>query len=413
MSKNFELENGRPFAAVAVVEGIETRDGDFNRIIEEGSVFVDQLPFPLLYSHDSDEVIGRVDRFVTLAEAEPELVDRAVLESPDILQFDPLQVWVAEGFFATTARAVEIQDLVGMRMLRGVSVGAGNASVAQDRDDAIVFNQFQVIELSVTSTQAIGPAMAWMSDREFVSIPEREAALAKFDGVLNDAPVRPPAEWFAKPEGHVDTVPVVDRGRLTVYLGKFGVPHRGVKDKLVFLPTDDDFSEYHLGNVRCEDGSRVRTGVIVMNSTHSDVRLSGEEVRARYEDTGTVVADVVMHYTDKGIVACGAIRPTISEEQIRELEAAPLSGEWRSNQLFAALAVNTPGFAVKADVEYETGFGIEQSLVKGFQGYFHDEDVIDMLEARAELKDKSASVDSQLAEMRLEILKLRLKSTHS
>lgn len=382
-NKNFDLENGRPFAAVAVIEGLETRDGDFNRVIQKGAVFTDQLPFPLLYGHDADEVIGRIDKFYTLADAKPDVYDRAVLESPDILQFEEEAVWIAEGYIATTARALEVQDLLDKRMLRGVSVGAGNNSVEEENEEseAYIFNQFQVIELSVTSMQAIGPAMAWLSDKEFVSVPEREKVLTKFSGTLNGAPIRPPSSFFDLPDEVPNAPTVYEDFRFCAYVGKHGVAHRGINGKDVYIPLKDDFAEYHLGNVNCEDGTRVSTGTISFNTTHSPLSYSGKQVQERYENTGTVGVDVVLHDNGIGVVACGAVRPNLSAADIRTLEAAPLSGEWRRGEeylqtIFAVLQVNTPGYPVKASFDMEASFDSSEPKfeVSAMSGSFLDED---------------------------------------
>ncbi len=51
-----------------------------------------------------------------------------------------------------------------------------------------------------------------------------------------------------------------------------------------------------------------------------------------------------------GIVVAGAMRPNVTPEQVRELRASPLSGDWRPlqgrSELVALLAVNTPGFLI-------------------------------------------------------------------
>jgi hypothetical protein len=96
----------------------------------------------------------------------------------------------------------------------------------------------------------------------------------------------------------------------------------------------------------------VRTGKITMGTKHASTKpgISAAMAIAHYENTGNVVADVRAGEDKHGIWVAGALRSTVSPVQVRELRAAPLSGDWRRMggglEMVAALSVNVPGFPV-------------------------------------------------------------------
>jgi hypothetical protein len=89
---------------------------------------------------------------------------------------------------------------------------------------------------------------------------------------------------------------------------------------------------------------------------------------SHYDNTGTVAADVRAGEDEYGIWVAGALRSTLTDEQIREFRAAPLSGDWRRIggrlELVAALAVNTPGFPVpRTRARVLVASGHQQSVI--------------------------------------------------
>src|SRR5690606_26261646 len=115
-------------------------------------------------------------------------------------------------------------------------------------------------------------------------------------------------------------------------------------------PRGDDYSLFHLGTVRTT-GGEVAVGTITMNTGHADTRgLSAAQASAHYDNTGTQVAYVRAGEDDFGPWVAGALSPDCTDEDLRRLRAAKLSGDWRPVRgrltLVAALAVNVPGFPV-------------------------------------------------------------------
>jgi hypothetical protein len=66
---------------------------------------------------------------------------------------------------------------------------------------------------------------------------------------------------------------------------------------------------------------------------------------------------------DLGVWISGALRPSITDDQLRVLRASSLSGDWRrigaSLEFIAALAVNVPGFPIAR--EFVTASGLHMA----------------------------------------------------
>jgi hypothetical protein len=103
-----------------------------------------------------------------------------------------------------------------------------------------------------------------------------------------------------------------------------------------------------------------------MGTGHAPIRQDLATAAAHYEDTGAVVADVSCGEDQHGIWVAGALRPDVTDAQVRALRSAPLSGDWRRHggglELVAALAVNVPGFPVPR-VSALAASGVPEALV--------------------------------------------------
>lgn len=376
---------GRRFVAVATVEQEPSRDSTVSRVIAPGAVRVDRVPFPLLYSHDPDSVIGRVDKFYRLTDADATTALRAIQESSELLS--PGETWIAEGVFAPNS--AQYEQLVAGRFMRGVSVGAGQARGIIDDNELdlfelgpeldVTFTDFQVVELSLTSKQAVGPSVIWFPDDDFVDPatvqygqPEQAALVAS--GVLtrqNDFATYPDPSWFTT-EGLPAELPefnVIDEsGRFFGWLGRFDIPHVGFGSQKIYMPRENGHTRFQTKSTLTSADTLVRTGVICMNTKHSDVRLPADEAQMLYDNTGYAVADVAVVDVGAGYVLCGAVRPTVSEESIRVLRGSSQSGDWRyvhgegQRRLYAIMACNTQGFHVRSDFAAES----ELALVASF-----------------------------------------------
>lgn len=191
--------------------------------------------------------------------------------------------------------------------------------------------------------------------------------------VASAAPSRPPLSWFSNPNFTADDgrlveilekrgsralggkwacpISVTEEGRVFGHLAPWGVCHTAERGACVVAPRSrENYAHFKTGHVVTAEGESVRTGVLTVGTGHASQRqgTSVRSVMEHYDNTGTAVADVNIGEDDYGIWVAGAIRPSASDDQVRALRGASLSGDWRGVggglELFAALCVNTPGF---------------------------------------------------------------------
>ena len=186
-------------------------------------------------------------------------------------------------------------------------------------------------------------------------------------------PTRPPLAWFSDPgftEGDGRLVEILDRrgkralggkyacpvtvtdeGRVFGHIAPWGVCHTGQSGQCILAPRSGaDYAHFKRGqHLTTAEGEQIRVGVITADTGHAQVRgVNAASAMAHYDNTALAVADVNIGEDEYGIWIAGAIRPGATDEQIRKLTAASISGDWRAIggqlELVAALAVNQPGF---------------------------------------------------------------------
>ncbi len=111
-----------------------------------------------------------------------------------------------------------------------------------------------------------------------------------------------------------------------------------------------DYAHFLTGTILTTEG-RMSVGSITMGTGHAGERANSNAAIAHYDNTGAVVADIVVGEDKWGIWFSGRFRETATEQQRYELAASGrLSGDWRliggNYELVAALAVNVPGFPI-------------------------------------------------------------------
>lgn len=207
-------------------------------------------------------------------------------------------------------------------------------------------------------------------------------------------PVHPSVEWFDDPQlKRLTRWTVEDSGRVYGHIAPWGQCHIGIQDACVMAPKSmSNYAYFMLGRLRCEEGCRVDVGAITFDTGHADKRLNARAAAAHYDNTGSVAADVVMGEDEFGIWVAGALRPTLSDEQIRVIEAAKPSGDWRGVdgklEMIATLLVNTPGFGTYEDQIDEDGR--VETMIASLMPYN---------EAQAE-RNKFVVFDKELANLR-------------
>lgn len=166
-----------------------------------------------------------------------------------------------------------------------------------------------------------------------------------------------PAEWFQDPELTGPTpVTVLPDGRTYGHIAQWGVCHSGLglsvgmDDSCTAPPSSPSNYAYYRTGVVDTDQGEVPVGNLTMGIGHAGERLSANAAAAHYDNVNAVVADVVTGEDAFGIWFAGAMRPNLSDDQIRAFKASTLSGDWRriggELELVAALSVNVPGFPI-------------------------------------------------------------------
>lgn len=183
-----------------------------------------------------------------------------------------------------------------------------------------------------------------------------------------DAPLRPPAGWFADPKLSVPTgITVTPEGRVYGHAALWGTCHIGQEGVCVTPPHEEAHPYFMTGNVWTEDGASVGVGQITVGTGHAPISYGYRAAADHYDNTGAAVADVAVGNDGHGIWVAGSIRPGTSESRIHELRAAgQVSGDWRRIgghlRLVGLLAVNVPGFPVPK-LKTRTALGQQLALV--------------------------------------------------
>lgn len=170
--------------------------------------------------------------------------------------------------------------------------------------------------------------------------------------VVAAAPIRPPAHFFANPSLNEPTpISIEDDGRIYGHIALWGTCHTGFANSCVTVPRSRaNYAHFRTGDMVLSDGSHIPVGKITMSTGHASTRLAAAPAAAHYDDTGAVAAYVSAGEDRHGIWVSGTLSPGLTDAQMVELRAAPMSGDWRSLggnlELVALLAVNMPGFPV-------------------------------------------------------------------
>lgn len=166
------------------------------------------------------------------------------------------------------------------------------------------------------------------------------------------APVTPPSAWFEDPKFTEPTpLTFTKDGRVYGHVAIWNTCHTGFPGACVTPPKSiTNYAYFRTGILTTADGNDVPVGHLTMATGHAGPNMSASAAMAHYDNTGQVGADVSAGDDAFGIWVNGAIRSELSDEDIRALKSAPMSGDWRriggNLELMAVLAVNLPGFPV-------------------------------------------------------------------
>jgi hypothetical protein len=356
-----------PFSGPIGFEGQYTGDG---RFIALGALRVDEetMPQPVRYvesdtgGHDGAYAVGLFEKY----DIRPDGV-----------------VW-AEGFIDTTTE-------MGMKVYRGMKNGTiGGISMDLDSLEATVYARSELLgdeapadaeaasEDAPEGYEKLGDVASDDMVLHITGARLRSATLVQIPAFANAkislnasgafeweldgytaisvltaaAPVNPPAAWFENPRFTEPTpLTFTTDGRVYGHIAIWGTCHTGFPGTCVTPPrSNTNYAYFRTGILVADDGTEIPVGHLTMDTGHAGPNMSAAAAMAHYDNTGVVGADVAAGEDDFGIWVNGAIRPDLSDEEIRALRSAPMSGDWRriggNLELMAVLAVNLPGFPV-------------------------------------------------------------------
>jgi len=162
-----------------------------------------------------------------------------------------------------------------------------------------------------------------------------------------------PSKWFGDPQFTGKTpIKITDDGEMYGHLAYWDTCHMNFANTCIMAPHSQNGYGFFLTGEVMTDAGPVATGPITIATGHAENRLGMRPALSHYDNTGTAVADVTVGEDAFGIWMHGWVRPWASEQQVYELRAAALSGDWRrvpgtrppQMELIAALGVNSPGF---------------------------------------------------------------------
>lgn len=238
------------------------------------------------------------------------------------------------------------------------------------------------------------------------------------------APTKPPRAWFEMPEpnlgsdllikqtsgGYAVPLTITDDGQVFGHVADQKRCHIGIQGQCRTAPKSScGYARFHLGAVPCDDGTVVAAGPLTCGTDHAGLRgLTLEQARDHYANSGLSWADVRIIDGQFGPWACGALRPDVTDDQRRALQALSLSGDWRPVQpsgieMIAVLSVNTPGFPIER--EALAASGLEIPTVNGASASFDGDELSALVAAgivqrcpecaeRARIETEAAAVAS-------------------
>lgn len=165
----------------------------------------------------------------------------------------------------------------------------------------------------------------------------------------------PPRRYFDNPDFAMPSpLTITNDGRVLSHVAIDGTCHTGYQGDCLVPPTGCDFRDFLQGRVLTEEGEFVTTGVLTWGMDHPEATLSFHEAQAAYGHSDYGWADVTIGYDRFGTWVSGALRPGITDDDVRVLRALALSGDWRvtrrtgRHEVIGVLAVNYPGFPIVA-----------------------------------------------------------------
>ena len=362
----FELDDVEPtWEGVLAVEGIVTSDG---RYLMPGKIDHRDLPLSLMAQnvtaegHEGAFAAGKITSI--RREERPDLGKNAV-------------AIIGQGVFSSDEDGQRAQALLAEEVLRHVSIDfAPTETYMLDPESLEPIGEEDLGLEQLLSGEFVrgfegkimGATLCAFSAFEdatmqIVETPEKVVVASAFAmrkaltaSAAGLAPLSPPYEWFFETEpNHPCPLTVTAEGKVFGHLALWNQCHRsGSPGVCEMAPRSrSGYAYFHTGAVTTEDGRKVNVGrLTVGDGGHASTSpyLGTQGAIEHYDKTGTVAAFVRAVDGVHGIWLSGAVRSDCPAEKVRDMEANPPSGDWRSEkgrlELCAALAVPVAGFPV-------------------------------------------------------------------
>lgn len=371
------------FIPIVILEEVPTGD---ERTFAAKSITKKDGPLELLWQiftgkgHDGSVIVGRIDSIQRLDEFADESNENKTTE--EIAKDGLTKVrrgWgLARGVFDTGVFGREAERLVRNGFLRGVSAdmdqfeGLSEDTVTEDENSLsdnveviknrkVTVNKARLIAATLVAKPAFQEAQIQIVEPE-IQISAYDNTIVE-DGVYEEtmydtsalaasaAPVVPPKHWFSEPKLHEKTpITVDDEGRVFGHIALWDSNHIGLPRATRPPRSTSNYAYFKTGVLRVDDGTDIHVGQLTLAGGHASIYASAQQAVKHYDDTSSAVADVTVGEDAYGIWVAGALRPSVSPEQVRVLRASAPSGDWRPIngrlELVAICQVNVPGFPV-------------------------------------------------------------------
>jgi DNA-binding ferritin-like protein len=347
------------YMPLVLPENVESGDG---RKFAKGAISMRELPLPLMWQiktaqgHDGSVVVGRIDKM--------ERTDDGIGN--------------AYGVFDSGEYGKEAERLVRGGFIKGISADLDRFEADEDNEETAADEEKKIGggKIKITKGRIMGVTLVpkpafqeckillvdeivdvqedpMLPDGDYVEQPAEAdaAALVACAAVVASIPVTPPAAWFENPKLSGPTpLTVTDDGRVFGHIAAWHVDHIGMSMGTKPPRSKSKYAYFHTGLIRTEEGSDIPVGQLTLAGGHASLEASARAAAKHYDDTASAFADVHAGEDNYGIWVSGALRPSISPEQVRSIRASAPSGDWRPIQgaleLVAVCQVNVPGFPI-------------------------------------------------------------------
>jgi hypothetical protein len=216
----------------------------------------------------------------------------------------------------------------------------------------------------MSKLDALYSSAAKAFDDDTIEPPGQRMALVAAGG-----PLAAPADWFMYPGFTGPTGwTVTEDGRVFGHAGLFegvegATPHIGwyMSGRRFFAPRDAQYDRHNSKVYRVREGYDIGVGLVVIDTNHAptDRSTTAGQAMDHYANTGARVAYVRAGSDRWGTWVAGTLVPGLTPEQLVNVRALSLSGDWREIdgkvQFICGLGVNVEALHVPRQVTGEDG----------------------------------------------------------